>query len=79
MDQLVEEMEYSKDDFDQRLGKSKSVEIKVEDPSMEEEDDMFGMDEDMDEDEMLGEEPLFEKKPMSPEESLKERILKLKK
>ena len=78
MDQLVEEMEFGKEDFDERLGKGKKMElIKVESPELEQEEEMMG--EDLDGDMEMGEDPEHVEKVMGPEESLKERILKLRK
>lgn len=89
MEELKESMEYDSDDFDSRLGrkpKTRGVEIvKIEgseDPEMEHEEEMLG--EDLDHDMEMGEDPehaamvMDRGEEMSPEEKLKDRILKMR-
>lgn len=85
MEELSDSMEMDKDDFDHRLGKGKSVEVvKVSgDEPMEKAEEVMG--EDLDDDMEMGEDPehaaavLGDKmEALSPEEKLKERILKMR-
>ncbi len=77
MDKLVDEMEPSASDFEERLGRSKpeikSVEIEGVIPEMEDPLEEEDLDEDMMEDEM---EPMMSEQ--SPEDELKKRIMKLR-
>jgi len=88
MEELKDKMEIGKDDFDSRLGRNKpdvSV-VKVEgeiDPKMEKAEEMMG--EDLDHDMEMGEDPEHAAMVMdmgeedqSPEEKLKQRIMKLR-
>lgn len=93
MDKLVDEMEYSPDDLAERLGRKpavKSVEVQMEgelpmgeeDEALERAEELTGQD--LDDDMEMGEDPehaemvLGEEEPMSPEEKLKQRILKMR-
>ena len=94
MDELQEKMEFGKDDFEERLGRKKpDIEVmKVEgsmdhdmmDPEMEHEEEESGID--LDGDMEMGESPEHaamvlgksSEEPMSPEEKLKQRLLKLR-
>lgn len=93
MDKLVDEMEYSPDDLAERLGRKpavKSVEVQMEGeiPMSEEDQTLEKAEElasqDLDEDMEMGEpedaETVLgeEEEPMSPEEKLKQRILKMR-
>lgn len=85
MDQLQDEMEMSKDDFADRLGKPKGIEItKVEGHSPELEEAEEEMGEDLDGDMEMGEDSehagivLGDEMEKSPEDKLKERILKMR-
>ncbi len=71
MDELVDSMELGESDFDSRLGRKKpevkiEIESHKEDPSMEEEMN----EEDMDKEEIM--------EDVSPEEKLKNRLMKLR-
>lgn len=94
MDKLQEQMDPSEDDFAERLGRKKpgievvKVEGKMEDPDMEHAEEELGMDLDHDMEE--GESPEHQAKVLggmgdeddedmlSPEESLKRRIMKMR-
>lgn len=93
MEELQGEMEYSKDDFEERLGRKKPkvevVKIEGKLPFGEEKaEEMFG--EDLDGDSEMGEDPEHVAKvldegedcdyeeEMSPEASLKKRLMKLR-
>lgn len=81
MEELKEEMQYGEDDLASRLGRKKPdvamMSIEAEDPSMESEEEEIGMD--LDDDMEEGEGPTHKAKIMgSPEEKLKERLLKMR-
>lgn len=92
MDKLVDEMEPSVSDFEERLGRAKpeikSVEIEgvipgeeMEDSELEHEEEELG--EDLDGDMEMGEDPehaamVLGEEATSPEEKLKQRIMKLR-
>ena len=87
MEELTGSMEMDKDDFDHRLGRKKpDIEVlKVEgslDPKMEKAEEMMG--EDMDGDMEMGEDPEHAAAVMgmgeeaSPEDKLKDRIMKMR-
>jgi len=88
MDQLKDEMEYGKDDFADRLGKGKpsgvtvlKIEGKADDPMMERGEEDSGMD--VDDDKEMGESPMHamsmgDEMEVSPEDKLKQRLLRLR-
>lgn len=85
MEQLIEEMQPSKSDFEERLGRtpSKGVEVvKIEgDMPMEEAEEALG--EDLDGDMEMGEDPehaamILGEEEQSPEDKLRERVLKMR-
>lgn len=86
MEELTGSMEMDEEDFDHRLGRKKpDVEVlKVEgslDPKMEKAEEMMG--EDLDHDMEMGEDPehaaaVMDMGEASPEEKLKDRILKMR-
>lgn len=87
MDQLQEEMQYGKSDFEDRLGRKKpdaAIEVmKVEgdSPELKKAEDMSGMD--MDQDMEMGEDSDHPEMAMngeeeSPEDMLKKRLMKLR-
>lgn len=86
MNELKDKMEFSEDDFNDRLGKPKGVEvIKVEggempDKDLEDQEEMVG--EDLDDDMEMGEDPVHAAKVLGaqndPEEELKRRLMKLR-
>lgn len=84
MEQLQDEMSYSKDDFEERLGRKKpegevvKIEGKLEeDPELENMEEELGMD--LDQDDEMGESPEhIEAVEEGPEESLKKRLLRLR-
>ena len=78
MDELVDSMEYSKDDFDERLGRKKpdvevlkvEGEIPMEEMSPEEHQEMMGMEDEN--------EPMEDEEECSPDEKLVKRMMKLR-
>lgn len=87
MEQLTDEMEYGEDDFAERLGKGKpgvtvlKIEGKTgEDPMMEKAEEKMGMDLDGDMEE--GESPMHKAmvmgEDMSPDDKLKQRLMRLR-
>lgn len=84
MEQLVSEMEPTSEDFEERLGrKPKGIEVakvEVKGSPLEEAEEMAGRDLDMDMEE--GEDPdhvaMVMDEGMSPEEKLKQRLMKLR-
>jgi hypothetical protein len=88
MDQLQDEMSFSKDDFAKRLGREepgiKVIKVSTESPmeespELEKAEEELGMD--LDDDEEMGEDPEHVEKvmgEMGPEESLKKRLMKLR-
>lgn len=76
MEELQDQMKYGEEDFSERLGRKKpdemiKVEAKLEDPKLEHMEEELGMESDEDPEEMLLEEE-------SPEDKLKQRIIKLR-
>lgn len=89
MQELQDEMQYGKDDFESRLGREKKPEVEVlkvegsmgEDPMLEKKEEKLGMD--LDGDSEMGEDPEHAEMVMgedeeSPEEKLKNRLMKIR-
>lgn len=85
MQELQDEMQYGKDDFESRLGREKKPEVEVlkvegsmgEDPLLEKKEAKLGMD--MDQDMEMGEDsemPMVDDE--DPEEKLKNRLMKIR-
>lgn len=88
MDQLQEEMQYGKGDFEERLGRKKPdaaievMKIEGDSPELKKAEEMPGMD--LDNDMEMGEDPehaamvMDEGEEESPEDMLKKRLMKLR-
>lgn len=86
MEELQDQMKYGEEDFSERLGRKKpeidviKVEGKMEDPKLEHMEEELGTD--LDDDQEMGEDPehmeMVLGEDVSPEEKLKQRLMKLR-